>query len=50
MGAQDHLIDYDAAEETAMAEKPGKLIIASAPAYSREFDFARFRQIADKCG
>jgi glycine hydroxymethyltransferase len=47
--AQDHLIDYDQAEETAMAEKP-KVIIAGATAYSREFDFARFRQIADKCG
>jgi len=47
--AQDHLIDYDQAEETALAEKP-KVIIAGATAYSREFDFARFRQIADKCG
>ena len=47
--AQDHYIDYDQAEETAMAEKP-KVIIAGATAYSREFDFARFRQIADKCG
>jgi glycine hydroxymethyltransferase len=47
--AQDHLIDYDQAEEVAMAEKP-KVIIAGATAYSREFDFARFRQIADKCG
>jgi glycine hydroxymethyltransferase len=46
---QDHLIDYDQAEETALAEKP-KVIIAGATAYSREFDFARFRQIADKCG
>ncbi|MDP3658457.1 MAG: serine hydroxymethyltransferase [Phenylobacterium sp.] len=46
---QDHLIDYDQAEETAMAERP-KVIIAGATAYSREFDFARFRQIADKCG
>jgi glycine hydroxymethyltransferase len=47
--AQDHLIDYDEAEEVAMAEQP-KLIIAGATAYSRVIDFARFREIADKCG
>jgi glycine hydroxymethyltransferase len=46
---QDHLIDYDQAEETAMAEKP-KVIIAGATAYSRVIDFPRFREIADKCG
>ena len=47
--SQDHLIDYDQAEEVALAEKP-KVIIAGATAYSREFDFGRFRAIADKCG
>ncbi len=47
--AQDHLIDYDEAEAVAMAEKP-KVIIAGATAYSRVIDFARFRDIADKCG
>jgi len=46
---QDHLIDYDQAEEVAMAEKP-KVIIAGATAYSRVIDFPRFREIADKCG
>jgi glycine hydroxymethyltransferase len=46
---QDHMIDYDEAEAIAIAEKP-KLIIAGATAYSRAFDFARFREIADKCG
>ncbi|MFC3070140.1 serine hydroxymethyltransferase [Phenylobacterium soli] len=45
--AQDHLIDYDQAEEVALAEKP-KVIIAGGSAYSRQIDFARFRQIADK--
>jgi glycine hydroxymethyltransferase len=45
--SQDHLIDYDHAEEVALAEKP-KVIIAGATAYSREIDFARFREIADK--
>jgi glycine hydroxymethyltransferase len=45
--AQDHLIDYDQAEEVALAEKP-KVIIAGGSAYSRHIDFARFREIADK--
>src|ERR1700758_5267409 len=44
---QDHLIDYDQAEEVALAEKP-KVIICGGSAYSREIDFARFREIADK--
>jgi glycine hydroxymethyltransferase len=44
---QDHLIDYDQAEEVALAEKP-KVIIAGGSAYSRQIDFARFREIADK--
>jgi glycine hydroxymethyltransferase len=46
---QDHLIDYDQAEEVALAERP-KVIIAGATAYSRVIDFPRFREIADKCG
>jgi glycine hydroxymethyltransferase len=44
---QDHLIDYDQAEEVALAERP-KVIICGGSAYSRHIDFARFRQIADK--
>jgi glycine hydroxymethyltransferase len=44
---QDHLIDYDQAAEVALAEKP-KVIIAGGSAYSRQIDFARFREIADK--
>jgi glycine hydroxymethyltransferase len=47
--AQDNLIDYDQAEEVALAEKP-KVIIAGGSAYSRHIDFARFREIADKVG
>lgn len=43
------LIDYDKMEETAMKEKP-KLIIGGASAYSREWDYARMREIADKIG
>ncbi len=36
-------------EEKARAEKP-KLIIAGASAYSREWDYARFRKVADEIG
>ncbi|HET9209892.1 MAG TPA: serine hydroxymethyltransferase, partial [Thermoanaerobaculia bacterium] len=42
-------IDYDAAEQLAVAEKP-KLIICGASAYSRVIDFERFRAIADQAG
>ncbi len=42
-------IDYDQMEATALQEKP-KLIIAGASAYSRDWDFARMRAIADKVG
>jgi glycine hydroxymethyltransferase len=46
---QDHLIDYDQAAEIAMTSKP-KVIIAGGSAYSREIDWARFREIADSVG
>ena len=42
-------IDYDEMERIAIENKP-KLIIAGASAYARTIDFARFRDIADKCG
>ncbi|KXN99916.1 serine hydroxymethyltransferase [Aequorivita aquimaris] len=42
-------IDYDKVEKIAVAEKP-KMIIAGASAYSREIDYKRFREIADKVG
>ena len=45
--AQDHLIDYDEAAEVARAHRP-KVIIAGGSAYSRQIDFAKFRQIADE--
>ncbi|MBL8537184.1 MAG: serine hydroxymethyltransferase [Hyphomonadaceae bacterium] len=45
----DHLIDYDEVAEIARRERP-KLIIAGGSAYSRQIDFARFRQIADEVG
>jgi glycine hydroxymethyltransferase len=42
-------IDYEALEKTALEHKP-KLIIAGASAYSRDMDFKKFREIADKVG
>ncbi|MBK7212319.1 MAG: serine hydroxymethyltransferase [Bacteroidales bacterium] len=42
-------INYDVMETVALAEKP-KLIIAGASAYSRDWDYKRMRQIADKIG
>jgi glycine hydroxymethyltransferase len=42
-------IDYNKVEEIALREKP-KMIICGASAYSREWDYARFRQIADQVG
>ena len=42
-------IDYDALEEQAIREKP-KMLIGGGSAYSRQFDFPRMRQIADKVG
>ena len=46
---QDHLIDYDQAAEVARANSP-KVIIAGGSAYSRQIDFAKFREIADEVG
>tara|TARA_R110002020_G_scaffold383553_4_gene594197 strand:- start:139 stop:1425 length:1287 start_codon:yes stop_codon:yes gene_type:complete len=43
----NHLIDYDQVERLALEHKP-KLIICGGSAYSRQIDFARFREIADK--
>ena len=43
------LVDYDEMERKAVASKP-KLIIGGASAYSREWDYARMRAIADKVG
>ncbi len=42
-------IDYDRLADTARKEKP-RLIVAGASSYSRDMDFARFRQIADEVG
>ena len=42
-------VDYEQLETVARAEKP-KLIIAGASAYSREWDYARIRKVADEIG
>lgn len=42
-------VDYDQLEAIARKEKP-KMIIAGASAYSREWDYARIRKVADEIG
>ena len=49
LNRETKLLDYDQIEETAKKEKP-KVIITGASAYSREWDYAKFRQIADSIG
>ncbi|MFV0592986.1 MAG: serine hydroxymethyltransferase [Draconibacterium sp.] len=43
------MVDYDEMEALAIEHKP-KLIIGGASAYSREWDYKRMREIADKVG
>jgi glycine hydroxymethyltransferase len=43
------LVDYDMLEAQARKEKP-KLIICGASAYSRDWDYARIRKVADEIG
>jgi glycine hydroxymethyltransferase len=43
------LVDYDQLEEVARREKP-KMIICGASAYSRDWDYARIRKVADEVG
>lgn len=42
-------VDYDQMEEVALREQP-KLIVGGGSAYSREWDYKRMREIADKIG
>ena len=42
-------LDYNLIEDLAKKEKP-KIIVAGASAYSRDWDYAKFREIADKVG
>lgn len=46
---EDQRVDYDQLEAVARTERP-KLIIAGASAYSREWDYARIRKVADEIG
>jgi len=43
------MLDYNIIEDMAKKEKP-KMIICGASAYSRDWDYAKFREIADKVG
>lgn len=43
------LVDYDQLEAVALKEKP-KMIICGASAYSRDWDYQRIREVADKIG
>ena len=43
------LIDYNMLEEIATKEKP-KMIICGGSAYSRDWDYKKFREVADKVG
>lgn len=45
----DGRVDYDQLERVALTERP-KLIIAGASAYSRDWDYARIRRVADEIG
>ena len=46
---ETEMVDYDQLEEVALRENP-KLIICGASAYSRDWDYARIRKVADKIG
>lgn len=43
------LVNYEQLEEVARAQKP-KMIICGASAYSRDWDYARIRRVADEIG
>ncbi len=49
VSAETGRVDYDAFEETCRRERP-RLIIGGASAYSREWDYARMRRVADEIG
>ena len=46
---ENGLIDMEKVEQTAIKERP-KILLCGASAYSREWDYERFRAIADKIG
>ncbi|MGM5630787.1 serine hydroxymethyltransferase [Apibacter raozihei] len=46
---EDGRINYEEMAETARREKP-KMIIVGASAYSRDYDYQKFREVADEVG
>lgn len=46
---ETHMLDYNQIEDIAVKENP-KIIVAGASAYSRDWDYEKFREIADKVG
>lgn len=46
---ETEMLDYDMIQDVALKEKP-KMITVGASAYSRNIDYKRFREIADKIG
>ncbi|MBL0232176.1 MAG: serine hydroxymethyltransferase [Chitinophagaceae bacterium] len=46
---KDGLVDYEQLEAVALKERPS-MIICGASAYSRDWDYARIRAVADKIG
>ena len=49
INAETGLVDYEQMEEVARRERP-RLIVGGASAYSREWDYARMRRLADEIG
>jgi len=49
LNKETRLLDYNIIEDLAQKEKP-KVIISGASAYSREWDYKKLREIADKVG
>ena len=49
LNEETKVLDYNIIEDIAKKERP-KIIVAGASAYSREWDYAKFREIADKVG
>lgn len=49
LNKETKLLDYNLIEDLAKKEKP-KLIVMGGSAYSREWDYGKFREIADKVG
>ncbi len=49
LNKETQTLDYNIIEDLAKKEKP-KIIVAGASAYSRDWDYAKFREIADKVG